>query len=132
MLRVLIRENYRGIPPRNTRLTLTHGNNASVNFRQTSKCRRRYFSCNLVLCRAFVKSSVNSRGSIFHETGLIITFYISFAAFKMEKVFHIKKANKLIKKRFAKSISILRLRVNRTIFRAGWGKLKGLVLEALR
>ena len=117
MLRVLIRENYRGIPPRNTRLTLTHGNNASVNFRQTSKCRRRYFSCNLVLCRAFVKSSVNSRGSIFHQTGLIITLYISFAAFKMEKVFHIKKANKskLIKKRFAKSISILTLRVNRTI-----------------
>ena len=52
----------------------------------------------------------------------------------MEKVFHIKKANnsKLIKERFAKSISILTLRVNRTIFRAGWGKLKGLVLEALR
>ena len=24
MFRVLIRENYRGIPPRNTRLTLTH------------------------------------------------------------------------------------------------------------
>ena len=134
MLRVLIRKNYRSIPPRNTRLTLTHGNNASVNFRQTSKCRRRYFSCNLVLCRAFVKSYVTSRGSIFHQTGLIITFYISFAAFKMEKVFHIKKANKskLIKKRFAKSISILTLRVNRTIFRAGWRKLKGLVLEALR
>lgn len=35
----------------------------------------------------------------------------------MEKVFHIKKANnsKLIKERFAKSISILTLRVNRTI-----------------
>ena len=91
MFRVLIRENYRGIPPRNTRLTLTHGNNASVNFRQTSKCRRRYFSCNLVLCRAFVKSYVNSRGSIFHQTGLIIKFYISFAAFKMEKVFISRK-----------------------------------------
>ena len=135
MFRVLVRENYRGIPPRNTRPTLTHGNNASVNFCQTPKCRTRYFSCNLVLCRAFVKAYVNSRGSTFHQTGLITKFYISFAAFKMEKVFHIKKANKskLIKERFAKSISILTLRVNRNnISLADWGKLKGLVLEALR
>ena len=81
----------------------------------------------LDLCRAFVKSYVNSRESIFHQTGLIIKFYISFAAFKMEKGFHIKKANKskFIKDRFAKSINITTLRVNRTILKQIGESLRG-------
>ena len=44
------------------------------------------------LARYIERQYVNSRGSILiHQTGLIVKFYISFAAFKMEKVSHIKK-----------------------------------------